>query len=42
MWSLISIIKSQPGQEASKSVDAIENILLYLMFKLSGSRSSQQ
>ena len=31
MWSLLSIIKSQPGQEASKSVDAIENILLYLM-----------
>ena len=31
MWSLLSIIRSQPGQEASKSVDAIENILLYLM-----------
>ena len=31
MWSLLSIIRSQPGQETSKSVDAIENILLYLM-----------
>ena len=27
MWSLLSIIRSQPGQEAFKSVDAIENIL---------------